>query len=888
MLAAVSVPSSPLALFGNTVLLIALIVAAYSAGAAIAGARIGRQRWVDSAVYALYGVAALVTVACVALWYGILTHDYTIKYVQHYSDTTMPTFYKITALWGGLDGSILFWVWLLTIFSAVAVAVNRHKHKDLIGYVVGILMVLSTFFLLLIVFWGKNPFSTFLTTPPVDGKGLNPLLQTYWMAIHPPSLYLGYVGMSIPFAFCISALLTGNLDDAWLSAVRRWVLFAWFFLCLGLTLGGIWAYEELGWGGMWAWDPVENAGLLPWLTATAFLHSIMIQERRGMFRVWNVALMITTFFLTIYGTFMTRSGIVQSVHAFGQDQQLAFLFLIFMAILLVFSFGLMFFRLPQLRSASQLDSWLSREFMFLSNNWILLSAAFFVLFATMFPTLAEHVTGERITVGQEFFNLWMVPLGLLLLLLTGIGPLIAWKKATGRNLWQQFLWPVVVMALTVGLLLALVPGVAAMTAVFSGKPVHLGGSTFHIKIPAALICFGFCAFTMATIVQEFWRGARVRKRNVGGDIVSAMVGLSLRNRRRYGGYVVHVGIVVIFIGFAGHAYHSNIERTLRPGEYTYFGGYKFVNEGFETKASNAMQQAIATIGVFDGKSRVHTMKPEKRLYAKSDDGQPTTEVALWRRLQHDVYLVLNTYEGDAINVNFRIIPLINWVWLGFGILAFGTFLVMLPEWMFAFLYARDTKRRDVGPGAAARIATFIAFFAGATAVLAGSKLAFGQGDAPVADPGHASENAHVEIRNDSGAAPRTKLENELFTDVVCMCGTCGRQTLKECRCDYARKERDKIRGLIAGGAGYDQVVDSFEARYGGQHFLVAPRGGLRVWNWAVPLVVIGAAFALLTAFGLRLRRRRLAAAAATDKATPPAKVTDEDEERLEDELSQID
>src|SRR5213075_1812506 len=284
----------------------------------------------------------------------------------------------------------------------------------------------------------KNPFTTFLANQPAEGEGLNPLLQNAYMAIHPPSLYTGFVGMTIPFAFGMAALITGHLDDSWLRAVRRWTMFAWLFLSIGLFLGMIWAYEELGWGGYWMWDPVENAGLLPWFTATAFLHSVMVQERRGMLRVWNVALVITTFFLTIFGTFMTRSGVVQSVHAFGDDPELARLFTMFMITTVVVSFGFLIYRLPLLRARNELDSWLSREAAFMVNNWILLFSAFFVLFATMFPTLSEAVTGERITVGPPFFNKWMLPIGLILLFLTGLGPLLAWRKSTVRNLREQF------------------------------------------------------------------------------------------------------------------------------------------------------------------------------------------------------------------------------------------------------------------------------------------------------------------------------------------------------------------------------------------------------------------------------------------------------------------
>src|SRR5438874_6348558 len=362
------------------------------------------------------------TAASAVMINAFLTDDYTIKYVTHYSDSVQPLFYKFTSYWGGLDGSIMFWVFLLSVFGSIAIYVNRERYRELIPYVVATIAVVEMFFLYLIVVH-KNPFTTYLTSTPADGEGLNPLLQNYWMAIHPPSLYTGFVGMTIPFAFCIAALITGHLDDSWLRAVRRWTMFAWLFLTFGLMLGMIWAYEVLGWGGYWAWDPVENAALLPWFTATAFLHSVMVQERRSMLRVWNVTLVITTFFLTIVGTFLTRSGVVESVHAFGKDPVLTRMFVVFMIAIVTFSFSLVIWRLPLLKSRNELDSWLSREAAFMVNNWILLFAALFVLFGTMFPTLSEAVTGERLTVAGAFFNKWMAPVGLVLLLLTGIGPL---------------------------------------------------------------------------------------------------------------------------------------------------------------------------------------------------------------------------------------------------------------------------------------------------------------------------------------------------------------------------------------------------------------------------------------------------------------------------------
>src|SRR6186713_3202346 len=472
-----------MASLGYYLLLAAFLSGTYAAAISVAGARRRSQRLIDSGTGAFYLTMAIMLAATSVIVHAFVTGNYAIKYVQRYSDSTQSLAFKLTSYWGGLDGSIMFWVSLLAIFGSVAVYTNRDRHRELIPYVVSVLAATEMFFIFLMVIH-KNPFATFLTTPPADGAGLSPLLQNFYMAIHPPSMYVGFVGMTIPFAFGIAALITGLLDDSWLRAVRRWTMFSWLFLSFGLTLGMIWAYEELGWGGYWAWDPVENAGLLPWFTATAFLHSVMVQERRSMLRVWNVMLVIITFFLTIFGTFMTRSGVVQSVHAFGEDRWLASLFTVFMVLIVSFSFGWVIYRLPLLKSRHELDSWVSREAAFLANNWILLFSAFFVLFATMFPTLSEAITGERLTVGPPFFNQWMLPIGLALLALTGVGPLLAWRKSTVVNLRDSFLIPV-----TFGLVTAI-------------AVVALG-----VRVWASGICFALSASVVGTVSQEFWRGA---------------------------------------------------------------------------------------------------------------------------------------------------------------------------------------------------------------------------------------------------------------------------------------------------------------------------------------------------------------------------------------------
>src|SRR5437762_531055 len=486
-----------MASLGSFLLLATFVVASYAAVISVVGARRRSRRLIESGVGAFYCIAALMTTASAVMINAFLAGDYSIKYVAHNSDSVQPLFYKITSYWGGLDGSIMFWVFLLSVFGSIAVYVNRERYRELIPYVVATISVVQMFFLYLMVVH-KNPFTTYVANAPREGDGLNPLLQNVYMAIHPPSLYTGFVGMTIPFAFGIAALVTGHLDDAWLRAVRRWTMFSWLFLSFGLTLGMIWAYEELGWGGYWGWDPVENAGLLPWFTATAFLHSVMVQERRSMLRVWNVTLVILTFFLTIFGTFMTRSGVVSSVHAFGEDPALARMFTGFMIAIVTFSFALVIYRLPLLRARNELDSWLSREGAFLANNWIMLFSAFFVLFATMFPTLSEAVTGDRLTVGEPFFNKWMVPIGLIMLFLTGVGPLLAWRKTTLGNIKDQLLWPTA-------------SGMAA-----AGLVTALG-----IRFWSAGLCFTLCAFVTGTIAQEFLRGGAVRRKNTGTDLLTA-------------------------------------------------------------------------------------------------------------------------------------------------------------------------------------------------------------------------------------------------------------------------------------------------------------------------------------------------------------------------------
>jgi len=687
-----NIPHSPIAAVGSITLLVAFVVAAYSAATGLIGNAQHRRKLVTSSVHGVYAFFGLALLASALMIYAFVTHDYTIKYVAHTSDTSMPIWYKITSYWGALEGSLMFWVMVLAAFAAVAVKANAERHRDMIGYVVATVMTAQVFFLAILIY-NKNPFATFLTEPPVDGKGLNPLLQTYWMVIHPPSLYTGFVAATIPFAFGIAALASGRLDDRWLASVRSWALICFFFLSLGLILGGRWAYEELGWGGYWAWDPVENAGLIPWFTMTAFLHSVMIQEQRGMMKVWNLVLVILTFWLTIFGTFMTRSGVVQSVHAFGEDNELALIFILFMTFIFIASFGLLIYRLPKLRSSNVFESFISREFTFLLNNWVLLGCAVFVLFVTMFPTLSEAVNGQRITIGPEFFNKWMTPLGLLLLFLAGAAPLMAWRRTTLERLWAQFAFPIAFAVVVVANLALWLPRTRVFTPIFADS----------VRLPVSLFNFAFVAFTLASIGQEFYRGTRVRMRQTSGSALTALVGLLVTRRRKYGGYVVHVGIAVMFIGFAGQAYETMEDKTVVVSEpafkvrdhlwtespdavekaHSEFRFFNFLYQKFEIEQLDGYTEYRATVRVEDHDGALlGVLEPAKRVYEKSE--QPTTEVDLISSWEKDIYIILTEFEqegNDVARVNFRVYinPLINWVWIGFGILMLGTAICLLPK-----------------------------------------------------------------------------------------------------------------------------------------------------------------------------------------------------------------
>lgn len=677
----------PISTLGSVSVVLLFLLTVITLALAATGAVRRSERLVEGAVQGIHAIFGVSLFASMLLEYAFLAGDTSIQYVQHNSHPAMPFFYKLTAFWGSLDGSLLFWVLLLSLFASLSVAANRHRHRALIPHAVAVLATILGFFAALLVFL-KNPFQPFQIADmaPVEGKGLNPLLQNPYMIFHPPSLYLGMVSLAVPYAFGMAAMMTGQVDDAWQRSVRRWTLFSWIFLSVGLILGGLWAYEELGWGGYWAWDPVENAGLFPWLTCTAFLHSIMVQERRGMLKVWNLLLVIVSFFLTIFGTFLTRSGVVQSVHAFGEDPVLAWTFGVFMIVIAVVSLGLLLWRLPLLRARNELESVLSREFAFLLNNWLFLIMAIFVVMATIFPTLTElegfrrfmnvllgipglgkilqSVFGmseitSRVTIGPPFFNHYMVPFGLALMLLTGVGPLVAWRKTSDKALIEQFRWP-------------LVAGVVTMLAFGFGIPLVRTTGGFEVLSASGLVCFGLCGFTAGTILQEFWRGVAVRRRHRRQSVLDALIGLVTRARRRYGGYIVHLGVVLMFFGWAGNSYKIERKLGIYPGDVIELGDYALRYEG--ARATQDWQKDMLTVELTVEKSGsvVGHLTPARWWYYQLPE-QPTTEVSRLMRPGGDVYASIADVDMTTgwARVNLYYNPLVSWVWLGFAVMLAG-------------------------------------------------------------------------------------------------------------------------------------------------------------------------------------------------------------------------
>jgi cytochrome c-type biogenesis protein CcmF len=727
-------------IIGHFALFLALCCSAWAAIAAWLSTVARGKGLTRSAERGMLAACALIALSVFALEYGFVTNDFSLDSVYHYSSVNQPLPYKISALWGGQAGSLLLWAFILSSMSSLVILTNRHKNRAMMPSVVSVLAIVLTFFLVLTNFIA----SPFATGPlRADGVGLNPQLKNYWMMIHPPTLYLGYVGFTIPFAFGLAALITRRTGDVWFRTTRRWTLFSWFFLGIGILMGSYWAYIELGWGGYWAWDPVENASLMPWLTGTAFLHSVMLQEKKGMMKVWNMTLIVLTFCLSIFGTFLTRSGIISSVHSFATSN-IGPAFAWFLTIALFGSLIILVTRLDDLKSEARMESVLSREASFLFNNMMLVGIAATVLLLTTFPLISEAATGRKVTMGPPIFNLVNIPWALTLLFLVGVGPLIAWRKATAENFRRNFLIPGLVGIWSL-VLFVLLEGRAAIDAakgVFrSIAHADFGGMFDSIKAFYPPLCFALAAFVFATVVLEFWRGVRARRHQYGEDPATAFGLLVWRNKRRFGGYIVHVGFVIVCIGVAASsAYRKETVELLSPGGTLKTDGYAMTYDGYRLEAIDDYVAAVTEVTVWQDGRFAARLEAEQRLHpnmlfpqlreaflaakplrggdpvaytaavrglytlmsrlegeAGREVKTPSTEVAIHKsfslaapqRFGEDFYITplgVDPFTGKA---NFRVFvnPMVNFLWFGGFVLVIGAGLCVFPD-------ARERKRLE--------------------------------------------------------------------------------------------------------------------------------------------------------------------------------------------------
>ncbi len=677
--------------FGTGVLFAILVCAAYTFSVSLMAAH-GRPRLLRAARLGAYGTCALVFLGVLLLAYAFVTHDFRIRYVSRYSDRAMSVTYLLTSLWGGQDGSILWWLFLLSGYVTACIRWLHGRYRQLQPYVIATFMVIMSFFVVLMLF-SANPFETNIAGARPEGDGLNPLLRNFYMIIHPPSLYLGFVGCAVPFAFAMAALITGRLDNEWIVAVRKWMLFAWLFLTIGNALGMLWAYEELGWGGYWAWDPVENAACLPWFTASAYVHSTMVQERRGMFKVWNVVLISITFFLTIFGTFLTRSGLIASVHSFAQSD-IGTYFLYFMALIVGATAGLITWRWPLLRGRGKIEAVASREAAFVVNNWALLGAATFIGVATLFPVISEFLWGEEAMVGPPFYNRWMTPIGLLILGLMGVAPLFGWRKTSGVSLKRAFSFPLGVMVLGVLVHFGLGTAIGFPAIVDS----EAAGDSFNDRVlqklamVAPLVTVALCLFNFAVVAQEFHRGIRARRKNSEEGWLTALVTLVARSRRRYGGYIVHAGVGLMFLGFAGRGWELEKEAVMAPGDTLTVGNYTVTYKGPRMEVDTEKRMLFADLDVAIGGSNIASLSPAQFIYMKAQ--MPTSEVAMLHRVRDDLYVAVGSANPQTKKATFRfhVNPLVSWIWAGVLIMIAGAGISLWPDVSWRRLGAWGTVR----------------------------------------------------------------------------------------------------------------------------------------------------------------------------------------------------
>ncbi|MFC1942288.1 cytochrome c-type biogenesis CcmF C-terminal domain-containing protein [Chloroflexota bacterium] len=638
---------------GYIALFLALVASLLSAIAYVFGVKGENHSLIKYARYGLLAACGLVTVSVTVLLYALITHNFQIEYVALYTNRDTSLFYLISALWAGNSGSLLFWAWLLSIFATIVSIQKRYNNKELVPYASAIIMLIQAFFIILLVSVA-NPFhlQSFI---PVDGRGLNPILENPGMIIHPPLLLAGYIGFTVPFAFAIAALLTRRLGNEWLTAIRRWTLLSWLLLGIGNLIGAWWAYVELGWGGYWAWDPVENAGLMPWLVATAFLHSIVMQRRRGMLKVWNMVLIIFTFNLAIFGTFLTRSGILSSVHTFGETGVEPF-FLTFLAISFFVSLGLLLYRKDELKSAVEVESLASREFTYYLNNLLFIGAALVIFLGTVFPAITEAIRGIKIEVGEAFFNTVNVPVFLAIIFLIGICTLLGWQQDTFRNLCRKLFWPF-------------------LTAIALSIIIFILGA----RQVYALVAYFICIFVFSAVLNKWFQETRIRQQLKAENFIKAFWSLFTNNRPRYGGYIIHMSIIIISVGIISSSiYGAEKDVTLQVGESMNIKSYTLTYDELNIDETPSKTSVGAVISVFRGDKLIDILIPQKFFHKNYE--QPVSEVAIRTTPFEDLYIILGGWEEDQ-TAFFQVLvnPLVLWMWIGGGIFLLGGLVCFWPD-----------------------------------------------------------------------------------------------------------------------------------------------------------------------------------------------------------------
>ncbi|MBP9112081.1 MAG: cytochrome c biogenesis protein CcsA [Polyangiaceae bacterium] len=876
-----------LPLYGTALILATMVLAGYTFFISVLAGSRNSVRDLQAARLGAYGTVALIVTTVLLLAYAFVSHDFRIRYVAAHSDRSMPTYYLLTALWGGQDGSLLWWMFLLSVYIAACVKSLGTRVARLQPYIIATLMVVVMFFTVLMTF-SANPFSTSISGARADGDGINPLLQNFYMIIHPPSLYIGFVGCTIPFAYAIAALVTGRLGIEWIAASRRFALFAWLFLGIGNALGMLWAYEELGWGGYWAWDPVENAAFMPFLSMSAFLHSVMIQERRGLFKVWNVALICITFFMTILGTFLTRSGLIASVHAFAQSS-IGTYFLYFLGIIASVTVSLILYRWPELRDLPpstklrraallggwtiigitaptfflmsrnvgldpikavattsalcafsvyagvelvyrrltrelalvsrlpRIDSFLSREFTFMLNNWGLLSIMGIILILTLFPKISEITTGDTQSFTPPAYNTLIQPVALLVFFLMGAGTLFGWSKTSESSLKKAWRLPLIVTGSVVVLHLVL-GSKFGYPAIVWAPPIWdtaFGRAMRVYNAITPLLGVGLFAFNAAVIGQEFNSLFRAR-RNAKTESTTPKVlwyagilpgffytltELSLAGRRRYGGYVVHFGIALIMLGFTGKSWTIDRETTLSPGQSVQVDAYELTYKGPRMEVDTSKRMVFADLSVAKNGKHVGNVSPAKFIYKKSPDS-PTTEVAMLHSIADDLYVVIGNVNAQTkiASLQIHINPLVGWIWFGFLVLIMGSFVCMWPEPL-----AEE-----------ARAWRFVRGFAGATAsIVFGVMLAtLPHHTAFAQTPESAGSKMGVALDHTGTIHIDNETENEIFRSLKCMCGGCPKEPLSSCACGNAEDMRNTLREKIRAGKTRATILAEYEAEFG--------------------------------------------------------------------------